>query len=398
MNVMSVRDIAVKGKRVLVRVDFNVPLDEKTSVITDDSRIKESLPTIRYLLENGARVVLCSHLGRPDGKVVEKLRMGVVAERLARLLEKKVLTTRDSVGPKVEQAVDKLKDGDVLLLENIRFHAEEEENDDSFARAMAKLADVYVDDAFGTAHRAHASIVGVARYIPAVAGILMEKELLALGQILENPVHPFCGMLGGAKISDKVGMLQNIMDKVDCLLIGGGMAATFLKAQSREVGQSLIEENMLDTAARLIQQATKKGICLVLPIDVVVADNTSAGAKTVETVLVDKIGANMKIVDIGTETVKRFQEQLQQCRTIFWNGPMGIYEVPEFARGTIKIAEFLAGIKGTRIIGGGSTAEAVHELGLAEKMTFVSTGGGASLSFLSGKVLPGVEVLRKKTK
>lgn len=398
MDVMSVRDMEVGGKRVLVRVDFNVPLDEVKGVITDDSRIKASLPTIQYLMDKKARVVICSHLGRPDGKVVEKLRLGVVAERLSQLIGKKVVTTKDSIGLEVEKAVDRLKDGDVLLLENIRFRSEEEENDDSFSKALARLADIYVDDAFGTAHRAHASIVGVTRYLPAVAGLLLEKELQALGHILENPVRPFCSLLGGAKISDKVGMLENIMDKVDCLLIGGGMAATFLKAQSFEVGQSLIEQDMLSTAVKLMRKADNNGVHLILPLDVVVADNISDKAKVVNVVPVEKIAKNLKIVDIGPQTIKKFRDRLSQCKTVFWNGPMGVYEIPKFAEGTKNMAGFLAGIGATTIIGGGSTAEVVNELGLADKMTFVSTGGGASLTFLSGKTLPGVKALLKKTK
>ena len=393
MNVLSVKDIEVGGKRVLVRVDFNVPLDKESGIITDDSRIQAALPTIQYLIDKGAKVILCSHLGRPEGKVVEKLRLGVVAQRLSQILGRQVVVTRDSVGPDVEKAIEKLRNGDVLFLENIRFHPEEETNDASFAQALARLADVYVDDAFGATHRAHASIVGITNHLPAVAGLLLEEELKALGNILETPAHPFGGLLGGAKISDKVAMLENIMDKVDYLLIGGGMAATFLKAQSYETGLSLIEADMLGTAVKLMEKAAKNRARLLLPVDVVVADKVSAEAKVIKTVSVDNISPHLTIVDIGPRTIKDFQGKLGECKTVFWNGPMGIYEVPQFAGGTKNMAEFLASLDAATIIGGGSTAEVVNELGLAGKMTFVSTGGGASLRFLSGKTLPGVEAL-----
>ncbi len=396
MAIVSVQDIKVAGKRVLVRADFNVPLDAKSGVITDDSRIRATLPTIQYLIEEGAKVIICSHLGRPEGKVVEKLRLGVVAERLSQILGRQVTVTTDSVGPDVEKAIEKLRHGEVLLLENIRFHPEEEENDASFARALAQLADIYVGDAFGTAHRAHASIVGVTEHLPAVAGLLLKKELEALGSLLENPVHPFGGLLGGAKISDKVAMLENIMGKVDYLLIGGGMAATFLKAQSYETGRSLIETEMLDTAAGLIEEAARNGTRLLLPVDVVVADEVDTKAEAIKTVSIENIAPHLRIVDIGHQTIGNFQGKLRQCKTVFWNGPMGIYEIPQFAEGTKSMAEFLASLDAITIIGGGSTAEVVNELGLADKMTFISTGGGASLRFLSGKTLPGVEALLDK--
>ena len=395
---MTVRDIEVTGKRVLMRVDFNVPLDEKAGIITDDSRIRASLPTINYLIEKGARVILCSHLGRPDGKVVESLRLDVVGQRLSQLLGKPVVVTRDCIGADVERAVGKLKNGDVLLLENLRFHIEEEKNDPAFAQVLARLADVYVNDAFGTAHRAHASTVGVTKHLPAVAGFLLEKEIDTLGGIIENPARPFGLLLGGAKISDKVGMLENIIGKADYLLIGGGMAGTFLKSQAREIGQSLVEPEMLDTARGLIKKATEKRAELLLPEDVVVADEISADAKIVRTVPARNIPRGLRIADIGPETIKKFEEKLGQCKTIFWNGPMGVYEIPRFAVGTKQMAEFLASVKARTIIGGGSTAEMIYELGLAEKMTFVSTGGGASLTFLSGKTLPGVAALLKKNK
>jgi len=395
MNKMTVRDIEVKDKRVLVRVDFNVPLDEETGAITDDSRIQAALPTIEYLVDQKARVILCSHLGRPGGRVVEKLRMRVIAERLSQLLQRQVRITQDCIGSDVEQAVGELRGGDVLLLENLRFHPEEEKNDPAFAQALARLAEVYVNDAFGTAHRSHASITGVTEYLPAMAGLLMEREITALDGIMENPAHPFVALLGGAKVSDKVGMLENIMGKVDSLLIGGGMAAVFLRAKSYETGQSLVEAGSLSTAFDLMEKADAHGVRLLLPVDVVVADKTS-GEATVEVVRIEKIPPNMKILDIGPRTLESFREELKKSRTVFWNGPMGMYETPQFAQGTKSIAWLLASLKATTIIGGGSTAEAIIEMKLADKMSFVSTGGGASLRFLGGRALPGVEALLNK--
>jgi len=392
MDKLTVRDIDVAGKRVLVRVDFNVPLDEKTGAITDDSRIRASLPTIKYLIEQEARVILASHLGRPDGKVVEGLRMTVVAQRLSQLLSQPVGVTGDCVGAEAEKSVEDLKSGDVLLLENLRFYAAEEMNSPKFARSLAGLADVYVNDAFGTCHRSHASIVGVTKYLPSVAGLLLEKELVTLGGILENPAHPFCALFGGAKISDKVAMLENIMGKVDCLLIGGGMAATFLKAKSYEIGRSLFEADRVETAAALMAKAKKNGIHLFLPVDVVVSEEINAKAKG-RVVPVDRIAPQLRIADIGPQTIKNFHAELRGCKTVFWNGPMGVYEIPEFAEGTRAMAKVLSGLKATTIVGGGSTAEIVTDLGLDGKMTFVSTGGGASMTFLSGQKLPGVEAL-----
>lgn len=394
MNKSSVRDIEVEGKRVLLRVDFNVPLDE-TGGITDDSRIQATLPTIKYLIDQGARVILCSHLGRPDGKVIEKLRLATVGQRLSQILGQPVTITPDCIGPDVEKTVGKLNNGDVLLLENVRFHPEEEGNDASFAQALAKLADIYVNDAFGTAHRSHASVVGAANYLPALAGLLLEREIKTLGGILESPAHPFAALIGGAKVSDKVGMLENIMDKVDSLLIGGGMAATFLKAKSYEIGLSLIEIDKLDTAIELMERAARNGVHLLLPVDVVVADSLSTEAEF-KMVSVDNIPPDLRIVDIGQLTLYSFSRKLETSKTVFWNGPLGIYEIPQFAAGTQAMARLLAGLKATTVIGGGSTAEAVTEMKLADKMTFVSTGGGASLRFLSGKALPGVEVLMDK--
>ena len=394
MDKLTIRDVDVNGKRVLVRVDFNVPLDYRTGDIADDSRIKATLPTIDYLTENGARVILCSHLGRPGGKVVDELSLAIVARRLSQILRQTGEITGDCIGPEVEKAVAGLKNGDVLLLENLRFHDEEEKNGNSFARALARLGDIFVNDAFGTSHRAHASIVGVTRYLPAVSGLLLEKEINALGNVLENPLHPFGVLLGGAKVSDKVGMLHNIMGKVDSIIIGGGMAATFLKAKSYDVGLSLIDDSV-DTAAELIEKASNNGVQLILPDDVLVAAKISNRAR-VKNVSIEDIPKNKRIVDIGALTISNFTKELEKCRTVFWNGPMGIYEITKFSEGTRVMANVIANLNATTIIGGGSTAEIVTEMKLAEKMTFVSTGGGASLRFLSGKTLPGVEVLLDK--
>ncbi len=395
MDKLTIRDIEVGGKKILVRVDFNVPLDEKTGAITDDSRIRATLPTIKYLIDRGARVILISHLGRPKGNVVDELRLTIVAQRLSQILGQQVGVATDCIGPEVEKSVAALQTGHVLLLENLRFHSDEETGSPAFAQALARLGDIFVNDAFGTSHRAHASIAGITNYLPAVAGLLLEKEVDTLGSLLGNPSHPFVGLVGGAKVSDKVDMLENIMGKVDLLLIGGGMAATFLKAKSYEVGQSLIEADRLDTASRLMAKAARNGVRLLLPVDVVVVDEITAEA-TGKVVSVDKIAPQQRIVDIGSQTVKKFYEELRKCQTVFWNGPMGIYEIPQFAEGTRAIAKLLASLKATTIIGGGSTAEVITEMGLADKVTFVSTGGGASLEFLGGQKLPGVEALLNK--
>jgi len=394
MNKMSVSDVEVEGKRVLVRVDFNVPLDERGE-ITDDNRIQSALPTIKYLVGRGAKVILISHLGRPKGKVVDALRLRVVAKRLSQILGQPVGMAADCIGPEVKKDTDKLGNGDVLLLENVRFHPEEEKNDSSFAQALARLGDIFVNDAFGAAHRTHASIVGIANYLPAVAGLLLEREIKTLGSILENPTHPFALLLGGAKISDKIGLLKNIRDKVDSLIIGGGMAATFLKANSYEVGASLIEEDKLEFVTKLMKDIAEHGTRVLLPVDIVVADKISNETKG-RVVPIGDIPSDLSIVDIGPLTLESFSHELEKCKTVFWNGPMGIYEIPQFATGTQSMARLLASLKATTVIGGGSTAEAVAKLKLADKMTFVSTGGGASLEFLSGEVLPGVEALMDK--
>jgi len=395
MSKMSVRDIEVCHKKVLVRVDFNVPIDAKTGAITDDSRIRATLPTIKYLLERNARVILISHLGRPRGKVVDELRLTPVAQRLSQILGQQVGVAVNCIGPEVEKSVETLRAGDVLLLENLRFHSTEETGSAKFAKSLARLGDVFVNDAFGTSHRAHASIAGIAHYLPAVAGLLLEKEINTLGSLLENPVHPFTSIFGGAKVSDKVSILENIMSKVDCLLIGGGMAATFLKAKGYEVGQSLIEAESVDTAAEIIEKANRSNVCLLLPVDVIVADKIDADAKG-ETVYIENIPTDKSIVDIGPQTTEDFCKELQRSKTVFWNGPVGVEEISQFAEGTKILAGLLAGLQATTIIGGGSTAEVVNAMGLADKVTFVSTGGGASLKFLGGEELPGVAALRDK--
>ena len=391
----TVEDIEVKGRKVLLRVDFNVPLDINTGAIGDDSRIRASLPTIKYLVDHQAKVILCSHLGRPEGKVVKELEMAPIAQRLSQLIGLPVSTAPDCVGEEVESKVRALKDGDILLLENLRFHAEEEANDPKFAQKLARLADIYVNDSFGTAHRAHASTVGVAKYLPSVAGSLMAKELKVMGKLLLNPERPSACLIGGAKVSDKISVLQNMLTKVDMLLVGGGMTATFLKTQGYGVGRSTTEEDKLGLARELLQEAEERQVPFLLPIDAVVAEEIKAGTPT-SVVPTTNIPAGSQIVDIGPQSIELFCRELGKCHTIMWNGPMGIYEIPEFAQGTRSLASFLSSLNATTVIGGGSTAEIVQEMGLADKMTHVSTGGGASLRFLEGAVLPGVEVLLDK--
>ena len=397
MQKKTVRDIQVNGKRVLIRVDFNVPLDINSKTISDDSRIRASLPTIKYLIDHKAKVILCSHFGRPKGKVVEGLRMAPIAQHLSQLIGLPVNTAGDCVGKEVENQVETLKEGDILLLENVRFHPEEEANNPRFAQELARLADVYVNDAFGTAHRAHASTVGIAEYLPAVAGFLMEKELEAMGKLLTSPERPFACLMGGAKVSDKIGLIQNMLKKLDVLLIGGGMAATFLRAQGYQVGHSSIEEDKLSLASQLLQEAKDYKVPLLLPIDVTVAQEIKAKTST-KILPIANIPSNSYIVDIGSQTIELFRNELRKCHTIMWNGPMGIYEIPQFAQGTRLLVNFLSAINATTVIGGGSSAEIVQEMGVAEKMTHVSTGGGASLRFLEGATLPGVEVLQDLTK
>jgi len=391
----TVEDIEVKGKMVLLRVDFNVPLNINTGAISDDSRIRASLPTIKYLVDHKAKVILCSHLGRPEGKVVENLRMAPIAQRLSQLMGLPVSTASDCIGPEVESKVKKLQEGDILVLENLRFHPEEEADDADFARKLAGLADIYVNDAFGTAHRAHASTVGVAKYLPAVAGFLMNKELKVMEKLLHDPERPSACLIGGAKVSDKIELLQNMLRKVDMLLVGGGMAATFLKTQGYEVGHSLIEDDKVDLAKKLLQEAEEWKMPFLLPIDAVVAEEIKAGVPT-RVVPITNIPSGSHIVDIGPKSIELFCNELKKCHTIMWNGPMGIYEIPQFAQGTRSIASFLSTLNATTIIGGGSSAEVVQAMGLTDKMTHVSTGGGASLRFLEGATLPGVKVLLEK--
>ena len=395
MNKKTVRDIDISHKRVLIRVDFNVPVDINTGKITDDSRIRAALPTIRYCLDKNAKIILMSHRGRPKGKVVDDQKMAPVAGRLSELLDKPVQVTDDCIGTEVEQAVRQLQPGDVLMLENLRFHKEEEAGDDGFAARLAKLGDVYVNDAFGTSHRAHASISEIAKYLPAVAGFLLEKEINTLGGLLEKPERPFTAVLGGAKVSDKVAIITNFLGKVNNLLIGGGMAATFLKAQGIQIGTSIVEEDLIETAKSLIAQARQNGVNLILPDDVIVTVEIKEGAEA-SAVMVDAVPADKKIADIGAKTTEKYADILRRSKTVFWNGPMGVVEIDAFASGTRTLAETMAEIDATTILGGGSTAETIENLGLADKVTFVSTGGGASMEFLGGDVLPGVAALMDK--
>lgn len=395
MQKMTVRDVDVNGKRVFVRADLNVPLDKATSAVTDDSRIRASLPTIQYLIEHNAKVIVASHLGRPDGKVVENLRLDPVAKRMSELIGKPVKKLNDCIGPEVKSEIDSMKPGDVVLLENLRFHAEEEANDPAFAKTLAGLADVFVNDAFGTAHRAHASTAGIAYYIPAVAGFLLEKEIDYMGKALTNPERPFAAIIGGAKVSTKISVLDNLLGKVDLLLIGGGMANTFLKAQGLEIGKSLVEDDKVDVARNLLTKAKDQGVKVLLPVDVVVGDKFAADAQA-KVVPVDQAPPDWMIMDIGPRTIELFRTALQDCKTVIWNGPMGVFEFDKFAQGTREIAAILARLNATTIVGGGESVAAVEQMGYADKMTHVSTGGGASLEYLEGKTLPGVAALNDK--
>jgi phosphoglycerate kinase len=390
MGKKSVRDIDVRGKRVLLRVDFNVPLAD--GQVADDTRIEAALPTIEYLLDQGAAVILMSHLGRPKGQVREGLRMDPVARRLSELLGRDVAKADDCVGPEVKDAAAGLQPGQLLLLENLRFHPEEEGNDPAFAKRLASLADVYVNDAFGAAHRAHASTAGVPDYLPAVSGFLMERELEVLGSTLTSPAHPFVAILGGAKISGKIGVIRNLLDKVDLLLLGGGMANTFLKAQGHEVGESLVEDESLATAREILEQGRDK---LVLPVDAVIADAFAADADK-RTVSVDEVPPDWRILDIGPQTLSIFREKLTPAKTVVWNGPMGVFEFPRFSTGTVALAKILAETAANTIVGGGDSVAALQEAGLVDKISHVSTGGGVSLEFLEGKILPGVAALDDK--
>ncbi|TYT22461.1 phosphoglycerate kinase [Dictyoglomus thermophilum] len=392
-TILDLKDEELKGKRVLVRVDFNVPI--KNGVITDDRRIREALPTIKYLIDKGAKVILVSHLGRPKG-FQDDLRLDPVAKRLSELLGKPVKKLNDCIGEEVEKEISNMKEGDVVLLENIRFYKEEEANDPEFAKKLAKLADLYVNDAFGTAHRAHASTAGVAQYIPGVAGLLMKKEIEIMGKALESPERPFICILGGAKVSDKIGVIKNLMTKVDGFLIGGGMMFTFLKALGYETGKSIVEDDKLELAKEIMNMAKERGVKFLLPKDAVVVKEIKEDAPT-SIKDVDKFEKDDIGVDIGPKTIELFREEILKARTIIWNGPMGIFEIPAFANGTRRIAEAIAENKNCiSIVGGGDSAAAIQMLGLEDKFTHISTGGGASLEFLEGKELPGVAVLQDK--
>ncbi|MDD2421048.1 MAG: phosphoglycerate kinase [Heliobacteriaceae bacterium] len=394
MKKLTVRDVDVRGKRVLVRVDFNVPVDT-AGMITDDTRIEAAMPTIRYLAGSGAKVVLVSHRGRPKGKVNEKDRLNPVAVRLGEFLGRQVPKLADCIGPEVEAVVNRMQPGDIVLLENVRFHPEEEKNDPVFAQKLAGLADLFVNDAFGAAHRSHASTVGVAAYIPAVAGLLLAQEITVMGQALTRPAKPFFAVLGGAKVADKIGVIENLISKTDSLLIGGGMANTFLFAQGKEVGKSLCEKDKADQARIVLKKAREAGVELLLPVDVVVATEPKVGA-TAKVVPVDAIPEDQMALDIGPESSRLFAEALAKARTVIWNGPMGAFELPPFDQGTLAIAQAVAAVNGVSIVGGGDSMVAVKKAGLTAKITHVSTGGGASLKFLEGCELPGVAVLQDK--
>ena len=389
-NKKTIRDINVKGKRVLVRVDFNVPI--KDGAVGDDTRIRAALPTIEYLLENGSALILCSHLGRPKGQPLPEFSLKPVAEQLATLLGKPVAFAEDCIGPKAESAVGALKPGDVLVLENTRYHAGETKNDPEMAKELASLADEFVNDAFGTAHRAHASNVGVADHLPASAGFLLEKEIKYLGQAVADPEKPFVAILGGAKISDKIGVIKNLLEKADSILIGGGMANTFFKAQGYPVADSLVEDEALETAKEILAQAGTK---FRLPVDVVIADKFEADAAH-KTMATGPVPDGWRILDIGPETTEHYAKVIQGAKTVVWNGPMGVFEFPEFAKGTLGIAQAAAESDAVTIVGGGESVAAVQQSGLADKITHISTGGGASLEMLEGKILPGLAALQDK--
>ncbi|HWO98953.1 MAG TPA: phosphoglycerate kinase [Bacillus sp. (in: firmicutes)] len=394
MNKKTLKDIEVKGKKVFCRVDFNVPM--KDGQVTDETRIRAALPTIQYLMEQGAKVILASHLGRPKGQVVEELRLNAVAKRLEELLGKKVVKTDEAYGDTVKAEIEKMAEGDVLVLENVRFYPGEEKNDPELAKAFAELADVYVNDAFGAAHRAHASTEGIAHHLPAVAGFLMEKELEVLGKALSNPERPFTAIIGGAKVKDKIGVIENLLEKVDNLIIGGGLAYTFIKAQGHDVGKSLLEEDKIDLAKSFMEKAKEKGVNFYMPVDVVVADDFSNDANT-KIVPVDSIPSDWEGLDAGPKSREIYADVIKNSKLVIWNGPMGVFELDAFANGTKAVGEALAEATDTyTVIGGGDSAAAVEKFGLADKMDHISTGGGASLEFMEGKELPGVVALNDK--
>ncbi|MGE5629760.1 MAG: phosphoglycerate kinase [Caulobacteraceae bacterium] len=394
LNKKSIQDIAVKGKKVLVRVDFNVPIDDNGN-ITDDRRIREALPTIKYLKDNKAKVILMSHLGRPKGKFNRKYSLKPVAERLSERLNAEVKLAEDVIGDEVKAMVDGLNEGDVMLLENVRFYEEEEKNDKEFAKKIASLGDIYVNDAFGTAHRAHATTAGIADYLPSAIGFLIKKELDIMGKAITEPERPFVAVLGGAKVSDKIGVIENLFDKVDTLLICGGMAYTFFKAMGYEIGKSILEADKVELAGEMLKKADSKGVKLLLPVDIVVTPefNNDSPRKTVDA---DKIPADEMGLDIGEKTRAVFSEIIKNAKTVVWNGPAGVFEMPNFAKGTNALAEAMSECKGTTIVGGGDSAAAVEQLGFAGKITHISTGGGASLEFLEGKILPGIDAINNK--
>ena len=394
MNKKTIRDIDLKGKKAFVRVDFNVPM--KDQQITDETRIQAALPTIKELVESGAIVILASHLGRPKGEVVEELRLTPVAKRLSELLGKEVAKADESYGEAVKAQISKLSEGDVILLENVRFNAGEEKNDAELAKQYAELADVFVNDAFGAAHRAHASTEGIAHHIPAVSGLLMQKELGVLGKALSNPDRPFTAIIGGAKVKDKIGVIENLLDKVDNLIIGGGLAYTFVKALGHEVGQSLLEEDKIELAKSYMDKAKEKGVKFYMPVDVTVADDFSNDAN-IKTVSIEEIPSDWEALDIGPKTREIYADVIKSSKLVIWNGPMGVFELDAFATGTKAVAEALAESQDTySVIGGGDSAAAVEKFDLADKMSHISTGGGASLEFMEGKELPGVVALNDK--
>lgn len=393
MNKQSVRDLDLQGKRVFCRVDFNVPLEDGR--ITDDTRIQAAIPTIRHLQEQGAKIILASHLGRPKGKVVEELRLTPVAARLSELLHLPVDKVDAAIGNEVEQKVATMRAGEILLLENVRFYPGEEQNDPDFARELAQLADVYVNDAFGAAHRAHASTAGLARHLPAVAGLLMEKELQMLGRALSDPERPFTAIIGGAKVRDKIGVIEHLLHKVDNLIIGGGLAYTFIKARGLEIGQSILEADKVELAQQLMEKAEKENVHFYLPLDVVAADEFAPSAHA-EVAAIDDIPAEREALDIGPQTRGVYADVIQRSKLVIWNGPMGVFEFDKFAEGTNAIARAMAESDATTIIGGGDSAAAVEKAGLADRMSHISTGGGASLEFMEGKELPGVAALNDR--
>ncbi|MDD5545932.1 MAG: phosphoglycerate kinase [Candidatus Omnitrophica bacterium] len=403
MNKLTIKDLDLKGKRVLMRVDFNVPLDDKLN-ITDDTRIRATLPTIKYALDKGAKLILMSHLGRPDGKVIAKYSLAPCAAKLSQLLGKPVKMAKDCVGPDVKAMADAMKPGECILLENLRFHAEEEANDANFAKELASLGDVFVNDAFGTAHRAHASTEGVTKYLKSAAGFLLEKEIEYLEDKVMNPAKPFVTILGGAKVSDKIGVIENLLDKADSILIGGGMAYTFYAAQGKSIGASKVEKDKIDIAKLLLEKAKQKKVNIVLPVDNIIADKFDANANT--KVVGDQIPDGWMGLDVGPKTVEVFKNVLKSARTIVWNGPLGVFEMDKFSKGTEEVAKYIAclsggcsccgGSKVISIIGGGDTAAAIAKFKLEDKMTHISTGGGASLEYLEGKVLPGIKALTDK--